>query len=125
MSNPGKVTHSEDACHFHEEVLPTDDMSYTLMSKGLKRRLGTEANKSQALRFAHIKFLDQQFREEYQAAKTWEQKHEAAAAGFAAHLVEEPRRVQFRMGRPTSSKARRREEARAGRTPGVHWSLNA
>ena len=73
MSNPGKVTHSEDACHFHEEVLPTDDMSYTLMSKGLKRRLGTEANKSQALRFAHIKFLDQQFREEYQAAKTWEQ----------------------------------------------------
>ena len=48
-------------------------MSYTLMSKGLKRRLGTEANKSQALRFAHIKFLDQQFREEYQAAKTWEQ----------------------------------------------------
>ena len=82
-SHPGRVLQTGETCDFREQVLPTDELAYTAMSKGMKKRLGTEANKSQALRYTHIRFLDDQFRSAYNSATTNEQRQEMATAGLA------------------------------------------
>jgi hypothetical protein len=64
-------------------VLPTDEISYTHFSAGLKKRMGDSAKKSTALRFKHILFLNEQFELSYQAGTTVMARHEAAAAGTA------------------------------------------
>lgn len=64
-------------------VLPTDEIGYTHFSTGLRRRMGDVAVKSAALKYAHIKFLDDQFRAGFHTATTRALQHEAAAAGTA------------------------------------------
>jgi hypothetical protein len=62
-------------------VLPTDEMIYTQFSIGLKRRMGDAAKRSAALKYAHIKFLDGCYQEQYRLATTATARHEAATAG--------------------------------------------
>jgi hypothetical protein len=64
-------------------VVPTDEISYTHFSTGLKKRMGDSAKKSTALRFPHIVFLNEQFELSFQAATNSDARHEAAAAGTA------------------------------------------
>ena len=66
-----------------EHVMPTEEISYSLMSMGMKRRMGVDATKSQALRYTHIKFLEEQYERMYQSATSPEDKHEAATAAAA------------------------------------------
>ncbi|MGL5813437.1 MAG: hypothetical protein ACRCYW_08935, partial [Aeromonas sp.] len=86
MSRPEQAIAAGQGSHVALHVLPTEELCYTHFSAGLRRRMGDSSQKSTALRFQHIRFLDTQFETMYQAATNTATRHEAAAAG-AANLL--------------------------------------
>jgi hypothetical protein len=62
---------------------PTDELSYTLMSAGMSRRLGDESNPSEALLDQHIRFLNDTLEQRYHAAQDPRIKTELARAALA------------------------------------------
>jgi hypothetical protein len=83
MSRPERATAAGSGTQLALHVLPTEELCYTHFSAGLRRRMGTSATKSTALRFQHIQFLDAQFDTMYRSAPNLATSHEAAAAGTA------------------------------------------
>ena len=69
---------------------PTDELSFTLFNSGMKARLGTESNPSEALRAQHVLALDAELEARFQAAPTDALRIEicrAAAANLLAWLA--------------------------------------
>ena len=85
MSRPGEawIERTERQGRAIDRVLPTAELSYTYVSAGMKRRMGNSSRPSYALRWRHIKFLDDQYRQQFLLSTTDAMKHEAAAAGTA------------------------------------------
>ena len=70
-----------------DHVLPTDEMIYTQFNKGLRRRMGDTSKKSFALKYSHIKFLDECYQEQYRLATTPQARHEAATTEGTTNLI--------------------------------------
>jgi hypothetical protein len=62
---------------------PTDELSYTLMSTGMSRRLGDESNPSVALLDQHVRFLNDMLEQRFHAAHDPRIKTEIARAALA------------------------------------------
>lgn len=65
----------------------TDNYSYTLFSKGMTGRLGTESNPSAPLLFRHVLYMDQVFNTNFLNAATAEARRRWALAGLANLLL--------------------------------------
>jgi hypothetical protein len=65
----------------------TDNYSYTLFSKGMTGRLGTESNPSAPLLFRHVLYMDQVFNTNFLNAATAETQRRWALAGLANLLL--------------------------------------
>jgi hypothetical protein len=61
----------------------TDCYSYTLLTKGMSGRLGTESNPSATLLFCHVAYMDKVFDTNFRAAATFEARRCWALAGLA------------------------------------------
>lgn len=61
----------------------TDNYSYSLFSKGMSGRLGTESIPSAPLLFRHVFYMDQVFGTNYSKAATFDAKRRWALAGLA------------------------------------------
>ena len=66
---------------------PTDEMSYTLMSTGMSRRLGDESSPAVALMDCHVRFLDATLERRYLATQDLSIKAELSRAGLANLLA--------------------------------------
>jgi hypothetical protein len=76
----------------HQRVLnqgcrATDNYSYSLFSKGMTGRLGSESIPSAPLLFRHVFYMDQTFNQNYLNATTFDAKRRWALAGLANLLL--------------------------------------
>ena len=62
---------------------PTDGYSYSLMTKGMSGRLGTESTPATALLFRHVHYMDSVFDTNFRNATTFDAKRRWALAGLA------------------------------------------
>jgi hypothetical protein len=62
---------------------PTDELSYTLMSAGMSRRLGDESNPSLALSDNHVRYMNDQFERRYHTTQEPRIRTELARAALA------------------------------------------
>lgn len=83
MSRPAQAMSAGkgDKSWVTNHVVPTDEMIYTHFNTGLKRRMGDRSTQSTALKYTHLKFLDECYQEQYSRATTDADRHEAATAG--------------------------------------------
>lgn len=61
----------------------TDCYSYTLLTKGMSGRLGTESNQSAPLLFCHVAYMDRVFDTNFRTASSFESRRRWALAGLA------------------------------------------
>lgn len=71
----------------HQGCRATDNYSYSLFSKGMTGRLGSESIPSAPLLFRHVLYMDQTFNQNYLNATTFDAKRRWALAGLANLLL--------------------------------------
>jgi hypothetical protein len=66
--------------HLVEHVIPTDAVSYSMLSSGMSRRMGDRAKPSWALSHVHVAYIDKSLDRAFKEAKTLAAKHDLACA---------------------------------------------
>jgi hypothetical protein len=80
------TTGFRDRPTFVSKCSPTDELTYTYFTEGLRRRIGDHRNPSTVMLDHHIHWINRYFQTLYQQASTTAQRIEAARAGVT-HLV--------------------------------------
>lgn len=83
VSRPDQVFLGQDRRLVYQPCRPTDGLSYTLHSKGMRARIGDEARPSIALLDRHVRALDAELRLQYRTAADPGRQRALALAGLA------------------------------------------
>jgi hypothetical protein len=86
MSSPLSTFIDQQQCVLHQPRRATDSYSYTLFTKGISGRLGTDSQPATALLFRHVFFMDSCFLANYCASTTDVSRRRWALAGLANAL---------------------------------------
>ena len=82
-AHPGENVLDRGGKLIHQPCRPTDEMAYTLCTKGMASRIGTHSKPSHALLYRHVTHLDKELNKKYLQANSPELKREIATAAFA------------------------------------------
>ena len=77
------TSENQEGILLDQRVIPTEELRYTFMSKGMQRRMGTNSKQAQAMQYQHVKFLDEQYERSFAGTTDPAQQQEIAAAATA------------------------------------------